>query len=201
MAPIELAATEYLKISTPDTDAARQNVQALWKKFYAPMVSEYCQNRKKFVTMGALCNSVQITKIANIKKQAKQNNECDNVYIEFTVHVSIKYRKQCVNIRLCSIFNDSLDLYDDNEYNEHWQQALFYELSQDKSTCIIDNGELNKDHCSMVAELFGFDENNADIMDAYLKLLWKWFIGKELMRFRVENLNERMWQHSPTSIE
>merc|ERR1712228_425809 len=119
------------------------DVQALWKRFYAPMISQYSHNRKK-----------------------------------------------CINIRLCSMFNDLFDLFDDNaldKYNEHWQQALFYQINQDKEVCIVDNGALNEDHCSLIAELFEFDQKNADIVRTYFELLWKWFIGKELIKFRKDN--------------
>eukprot|EP00486_Rosalina_sp_Unknown_P015779 CAMPEP_0201582862 /NCGR_PEP_ID=MMETSP0190_2-20130828/91431_1 /ASSEMBLY_ACC=CAM_ASM_000263 /TAXON_ID=37353 /ORGANISM="Rosalina sp." /LENGTH=90 /DNA_ID=CAMNT_0048023665 /DNA_START=25 /DNA_END=294 /DNA_ORIENTATION=+ len=61
--------SEHVKISISDTVQARAKVEKTWKKFYAPWISKYSKDRKKFVTMGALCNSVKIKKITNVKKE------------------------------------------------------------------------------------------------------------------------------------
>merc|ERR1712154_457403 len=53
--------------------------------------------------------------------------KCDAVFVKFEIYIDIKYRKQWLNIKICTMFNDKFSLFDDNKfdkYNDHWQQSL-----------------------------------------------------------------------------
>ena len=121
---------EHVVMSMTDTEEARKELENTWKSYYAPCITKYSKDRKIFVAMGTLCNTMKIQKITNIRKDIwldERQKERDSVYVEFHLLADIKYKGQCLNIKLCSLFYDKYDLFDDNrydKYNQYWQQSI-----------------------------------------------------------------------------
>ena len=154
---MDIHLSEHVKISISDTAQARSNVEKTWRKFYAPWISRYSKDRKKFVTMGSLCNSVKVKKINNIKKEIwleDNQKQCDSVYVQFDIYIDMKYKKESLNLELSTFFHDKFNLFDDNKfdkYNEYWQQSLIVKDRNIKDLWIpflnqiISNNEDNND--------------------------------------------------------
>eukprot|EP01083_Nonionella_stella_P067423 178324_1 len=123
--------SDYVRLSISDSDKTRGDVQKTWKQFYASWIGIYSKNRKQFVAIGALCNSVKITKITNIKKEIwleGNHTQCDSMFVVFEIYMTIRCRKQSLNLKCGLTFDDKFSLYDDDnksdKYNTHWAQSL-----------------------------------------------------------------------------
>eukprot|EP01084_Bolivina_argentea_P078158 141801_1 len=128
MANMQLS--EHVKISISDTIQARADLRQTWRKFYTPWISSYSKNRKKFVAIGSLCNSLKVSKVTNVKKEIwleDNQKQCDSMYVQFDVYIDIKHKKQNLNIKLSTLFDEKYDLFDDNKfdkYNKYWQHSI-----------------------------------------------------------------------------